>query len=1034
VPAVLPATDFYWRGSAAGDNIDLDDNWWTTGHPASGDNLFFNNSEGVKQPYCNYGSGSWFGNIIVNNNAKSITWSGDTTYAYKFENNDSPDLFKIQSNIGNRSGADLEINPVGSGGLQITGNINIADNDKWLKIYGSQNLAVSGIISGNPGVDVTIFDTPTVTLSGANTWPDAFNIYGGTVILKNTDPLDAAMINLGKSSGTQSAALRIGDFAGVVIDTPVTVVSGGTGTKTLGISYAGEGEFSGDITLNDNLTLNGVSGSTLLLSGDISGAGKAITVDTFGTVVLSGNNTSFGGDSGRINIEQGTLEVSANGDTGANPGSAADYIFLNNWATLRAADTFTLSSKKIIVLSGDGKIDVNENKTLSYSGDISGAYRFAKAGLGTLQLGTSSDFSDATNIFIDAGTLWTKNTQPFDGTDPVLYLGATSGTAPAAFQLGSGSSTKSLDEPVIVRSGSSGTKTLANGNTANNCNFNGKISLEDDLTVNAAGGSSIVFAGKTDMSAAGDHSLTLTGPDNVEFSGQILADSGTCHINHNGSGILEISADNSTGITNLMMLNINSSGTVLLSDSDALGNHPAADYPDKINFYADGRLSNRVDITISHPAGITIADGVTAEFAVGDEAVDDLRLYCAVRDGAANDGGILKTGPGTLYLYATNTYGGNLTINAGVVRFADDVALGTVPATAVADNIAINGGTLHAPGHSVNLHANRGISLGSSGGTLYNSKILTINGIISGSGSLTKEGGGSLRLANNNTYTNKTIITDGEIRITSDTNLGAPPAAFHPSHLVLGGTDGRLYAFDTLTLNPKRGIEISATTGILKINNNKTLTYNGIISGTGDLQKDGNGTLVLGGANTYSGTTTVTDGSLIVNGSIASAVTVADGAFLSGSGSIAGAVTLNSGGTIRAGIDGSPATLDTGDLSLSAGATLQAELNGAAAGTQYSRIEVNGSANINGAEQEITLNYAPAPGARFFIITNDGTDAVTGTFAGLPEGASLPLSYNGTTYTFTIHYTGDSLSGHRFGGNDVVLVDTRSIPTSFMFK
>jgi hypothetical protein len=133
-------TDFYWSGSSSSsDNIDQDGNWFDgPAHPSSGDNLYFNNTAGLRHwPYSNYGTGSWFGYIITYNNAGGIKWRGDKTSAYKFENFSDGNLFEIEANIGNRAGSDLEINPVGVGGIKVTGSIEIEAN-KNIKVYGTK--------------------------------------------------------------------------------------------------------------------------------------------------------------------------------------------------------------------------------------------------------------------------------------------------------------------------------------------------------------------------------------------------------------------------------------------------------------------------------------------------------------------------------------------------------------------------------------------------------------------------------------------------------------------------------------------------------------------------------------------------------------------------------------------------------------------------------------------------------------------------------------------------------------------------------
>src|SRR5204863_9513698 len=104
-----------------------------------------------------------------------------------------------------------------------------------------------------------------------------------------------------------------------------------------------------------------------------------------------------------------------------------------------------------------------------------------------------------------------------------------------------------------------------------------------------------------------------------------------------------------------------------------------------------------------------------------------------------------------------------------------------------------------------------------------------------------------------------------------------------------------------------------------------------------------------------------------------------------------------------------------GDVNLEPGSIFRVRLNGTSPGLNYDQLKVNGTVTLGGT-LEITLGYAPAVGDTFTIIDNDGRDDVTGTFAGLPEGAEFTL--NGRP--FKISY------GARFGGpfgrdNDVTI-------------
>jgi len=109
--------------------------------------------------------------------------------------------------------------------------------------------------------------------------------------------------------------------------------------------------------------------------------------------------------------------------------------------------------------------------------------------------------------------------------------------------------------------------------------------------------------------------------------------------------------------------------------------------------------------------------------------------------------------------------------------------------------------------------------------------------------------------------------------------------------------------------------------------NNTSTGGSGVISGTGRLVKNGAGTVVLSGANTYSGSTTVSGGKLLVDGSLrnTSEIIVGSGATLGGSGLIAGATTVLAGGRLAPG--SSPGTLTfTDGLALSYKSIIDFEL------------------------------------------------------------------------------------------------------------
>ncbi|MEQ9409865.1 MAG: SdrD B-like domain-containing protein [Fuerstiella sp.] len=145
---------------------------------------------------------------------------------------------------------------------------------------------------------------------------------------------------------------------------------------------------------------------------------------------------------------------------------------------------------------------------------------------------------------------------------------------------------------------------------------------------------------------------------------------------------------------------------------------------------------------------------------------------------------------------------------------------------------------------------------------------------------------------------------------------------------------------------------------------------------------------------------------LIINGTVNGPVNV--NGTLSGSGVMNGPLTLGIDADVRPG--NSPGRLRTGSLEARAGTRFEFELFGTAPGSQYDQIDVTGSVQLGGATLQAILGFSPALGQEFVIIRNDGTDAVSGTFQGLPEGASLNVGGK----RFHITYRGGT-------GNDVVL-------------
>ena len=337
------------------------------------------------------------------------------------------------------------------------------------------------------------------------------------------------------------------------------------------------------------------------------------------------------------------------------------------------------------------------------------------------------------------------------------------------------------------------------------------------------------------------------------------------------------------------------------------------------------------------------------------------------------------------------------------------------------------------------------------GGTLPNSLVrvtvaagtagtddLIISGVISGIGGITKFGPGRMLLTQSNTYNGETTINDGYLRITNAQALGSANGSPSTGTTVSGGTlelDGGIsVGNEALTLNGSgptgQGALVNTagdnaisgpitlgSTSTINVGSGTTLTALGAISGSGQgtLTKSGGGTLVLKGASTFTGTTSLNLGTLLVDGSLPSAISL-NGGTLGGTGTVGPVTATPAGGTVAPG--DSPGTLTTGSIAWNAATNYNIEI---ASASSYDQLNVDGSVNLGNANLNLLVNpgFATAPAETITIIQNDGNDPVVGTFNNLPQYAIVMID----DIPYYIRYDGGD-------GNDVVLVNTSTVVTN----
>ncbi|MGC4014755.1 MAG: autotransporter-associated beta strand repeat-containing protein [Luteolibacter sp.] len=271
--------------------------------------------------------------------------------------------------------------------------------------------------------------------------------------------------------------------------------------------------------------------------------------------------------------------------------------------------------------------------------------------------------------------------------------------------------------------------------------------------------------------------------------------------------------------------------------------------------------------------------------------------------------GITHNSPGGIFLTGFNSFTGPLSISgsgtAGLLGINSNAALGASANTvtlnnALLSNIVISSTTsAYSSGGNLDLPASRNITLGAGGGGIRNAftKVITVNGVIDGTGKFDRTDGGTVVLNGLNTYTGVTTLLAGTTRVSVINNGGTPgnlgAASSAAANLVFGASSIVQYIGDTASTD--RSFTLAAgVAGIFEILRSETnLTLGGSVpASTGALTKNGAGTLTLTGSSAYTGTTTVNLGTLAVNGSLTSNILIG-GATLTGSGTTTGTITFN---------------------------------------------------------------------------------------------------------------------------------------------
>lgn len=761
--------------------------------------------------------------------------------------------------------------------------------------------------------------------------------------------------------------------------------SGGDPNWSNGLNWSG----GSAPTTGDALVFDGVAGLTN--TNDL----------TAGTVFASLTITA---GSGNFIIGGTNSIVLSGGATALTSNATAGTMTLSLPITFStAAPTITRATGGTLVLSGaldNGGflLTTTGGGALTLSGAITGSGGFTKAGAGSLILSGASSYTGITTITtgtvrIDADVAPSTNGPFGNSAAAIVVAGGDLQVNTAVFSrslsvtngpssLAAFGAPRTVSAPIAIAAGVEAT-------TASFVAANLSVSQDDWRATQTIAGTrtdTLINQGNNAFGSAGERAAWGIGGSDADWNTFSVQWDGWLRIPHDGTNLFTRSDDGSR----LTLIN-STTGAVVGWTSNGWGvgqgattrqvatNLSAGLYRYRVQ-YAEGTGGNEVRLLWSDATNSSVgyATGVAAGptlpivpsaffggFAVGN-ATDNLTLS-GVISGA---GSLTKIGSNTLILTANNTYTGATAITAGTLR--NGGAAGVIADTSVV--MVGTGATydLNNLNETVGAIAGGGtIALGSAvltSGASGNAST-TVTGVITGTGSLIKNGSGTLTLGGTNTFSGGISLANGYVSPTVAGGLGTGTFTIagggNASALRVAGavTIANPVVYNSGGVNGRSAIEATGVAATLS----GPITINASTVNGGHLSSNGAGVLTISGAITSSVTVTVRLGTTV----------------FSGGGSYAG-MSVNEG-TIRLGAVNGIATNAVIDLGTTLATTF--DLNGfnqTLAGLQRTAAQTTTVTSATAAtltlNQTVNLTYGGAiTGAISLVKSGSGSETLSGT-------------------------------------------------------
>ena len=647
---------------------------------------------------------------------------------------------------------------------------------------------------------------------------------GGTI----TNDTVTSIASLTYSNGAGSFTLT-GTNAGqtLTIAGGITNNSSATQTISLGLNTASNQTFSaatGDLTMGDisntaSLTMQESAGRAITVNGAISGTGS-LNQSGAGTLNLNSSNSYSGGTT----LNGGTVVAGNSSSFGGGGISVA-----SNAVIAAGAQGISISNAVAIASGSTATIDT-ATTSMSISGAIAGSGSLAKAGTGTLSiLGNSASFSGATAV--NAGRLQVSGNH---GTGTV-----TVGTGASLAGTGTVGGISVASGGTVMAGTDAAIGTLsASGNALWNGGGNYHWKMSDATGSKGVGFDTLSIGGGLDLSG-------LTASNRFQINLWSLGGN-AANFNKDADGDWQIASFNSllgSFSTNLFSINLGATNGTggflnalngnfsLTASANALFlSYKTLAFTDTGGIWSGGS-GNLTGITNGSLLQFTGAGG-----SVTNQSVTNL------------NGIVYDTRAGGYTLSGTT-----LTLSGGVTN--SSTALQTISSALRLASNAI----LQAQNGAIQIGGS--LDLSSNNLTIAGARQSTLAGDIAGSGTLIKQGTGTLVMtgvASNagglTVESGRTILSGGDDRLSSNGRLSVSSGAVAD----LGTTSQRLVVLSGSGT-------VTGGGGTITLAPSNTISFAGTIAGQEALLQSGSGTTVLSGSNSYSGGTIVNSGTLVAS-------------------------------------------------------------------------------------------------------------------------------------------------------------------------